>query len=92
MNLLSILSRSIKHESDTKLERTHSTTLGDFHIKEAQKLFQTSDYHQALLHCEQALNQDATKLTAYRLRGIIRYELQDYSGATQDLHRSLGLI
>lgn len=92
MNFFSKLFRPPEIKPTTQSEKTPSNSLIDSHVEEAKRLFQTSDYQQALLHCEQALSQDATNAAVYRLRGLIRYELQDYSGATQDLHRSLELV
>lgn len=91
MSGLFAIFRSNKIKSTTPVENTRPEESVIFHVEEAHKMFQTGNYQQALFHCDQALSQDATNAVIYRLRGVVLYELQDFTGATQDLHNSLSL-
>lgn len=92
MNGLPAIFRSNKCKSITQGEKTRPDETAMFHVEEARTMFQTGNYQQALFHCEQALSQDVTNAAIYRLQGVVRYELQDFAGATQDLHSLLSFV
>jgi len=91
MTLTSILSGFKSKHASVRSAPFVSNLVIDAHLSEAKRLFQSADYQQALWHCEEALSQGSTNPRAYQLRGVIRHELQDPLGATEDLHRSLDL-
>lgn len=60
-------------------------------LVEARRNFRLGDYQQALCCCQQVLDLDPTSADAYRVRGVIRYKLQDLTGAAADFQYSLKL-
>ncbi|AKD54840.1 tetratricopeptide repeat protein [Spirosoma radiotolerans] len=65
--------------------------LVEFHLTQAHNLFKLADYQTAMVHCNEVLALDPAQTKAYQLRGVIRYELQDFVGAGEDLRFSLSL-
>jgi len=62
-----------------------------FHLTQAHFLFKLDDFQAAIHHCNEVLALDPTRAEAYQLRGLSRYELQDFIGAGEDLRFSLNL-
>jgi Flp pilus assembly protein TadD len=89
LKLYSILFKRKKENQAIQATIASSHSLVDFHLSEAHCLFLLADYRTAIGHCQQVLALDPTNAKAYQLRGVIRYELQDFSGASDDLRISL---
>ena len=63
-------------------------TFADYY-QQGHAAYQAKDYHKAVQHFSQAIEQVATNASAYVHRGNARYELRDYEGALADYNQAL---
>lgn len=89
MNLFSILFS--RNKLSIKTTEPALAPLIEFHLTQAHFLFKLDDFQTAIHHCNEVLALDPAQAKAYQLRGVIRYQMQDFIGAGEDLRFSLSL-
>ena len=89
MNLFSTLFS--RNKLSVKATEAPLAPLIEFHLTQAHFLFKLDDFQTAIHHCNEVLALDPAQAKAYQLRGVSRYELQDFIGAGEDLRFSLSL-
>lgn len=62
-----------------------------FHVSEARNLLIQGDCKEALFHCREAMILDNTNADIYRLRGAIRFSVNDSVGAVDDFQQAIEL-
>jgi hypothetical protein len=91
MNLLATILGLLKAQQLSQSVKATPSPLVSFHLSEARKRFQAGVYEGALVPGKEALSLDQTLAEGYRLRGVIKYTMQDTTGAVEDLRHSLTL-
>jgi len=89
MNLFSTLFS--QNKTSAEATKVLTAPLIEFHLTQAHFLFKLDDFQTTIHHCNEVLALDPTQAKAYQLRGISRYELQDFKGASEDIRLSLSL-
>ncbi|WP_238883601.1 tetratricopeptide repeat protein [Clostridium sp. YIM B02551] len=83
----------IKEKNDqaakAKLDAENKQKSLDEKAEKAREVFYTKDYESAISLCNEILNEDNSNYKAYSVRGIAKAYTRDYSGAMQDIDKSL---